>query len=142
MEGSCIYGFPDCASAFWTDISAAMTDAPIIRFRSFMDFYFLGWVVVMEMLFTGCPFSSMKRTQKSLIPGPLMTAPRKILRPFFRVRRGEVQSSFTIRRSPERITASSPLSHHMEAELEPTARRTLSICSGLSMMVTAQKRTP
>ena len=72
----------------------------------------------------GLPCSSMNRTQKSLRPGPLMTAPRMTLRPLLSVSRGETQSSITIRRSPERSTASLPLSHHMDAELEPTAMRT------------------
>ena len=87
---------------------------------------------VTVMFLTGLPFSSMNLTQKSLIPGPLITAPRRMFLPFLRVMRLETQSSITIRRSPERITASSSLSHHIEAELEPTARRTLGMsCSQL-----------
>ena len=94
------------------------------------------------MLLTGVPFSLRKRTQKSLIPGPLMMAPRMMFLPFFKVSRRERQSSLTIRRSPERITASSPFSHHMDAELEPTDIRMFSMSSGHSMTVTAQNSTP
>ena len=71
-----------------------------------------------------------------------MTAPQMTLRPFLRVRRWEAQSSMTRRRSPDRMTASSPLTHHMEAELEPTARRTLGMSSSQLTTVQAQKITP
>ena len=36
---------------------------------------------------TGSPFSSIKRTQKSLRPGLLITAPRMMFLPLFSVRR-------------------------------------------------------
>src|SRR5574344_1995069 len=94
------------------------------------------------MPFKGCPFSSKKRRQKSLIPGPLITAPLTMFFPCFRVRRPETQSSATIRLSPERITASSPLSHHIDAEFEPTAILTFFISVGALITVTAQKITP
>src|SRR5690348_974602 len=96
----------------------------------------------MVIFLTGFPFSSRKRTQKSLIPGPLITAPLIIFFPLLSVKRLETQSSITMRRSPERITASFPFSHHMDAELEPTAILTLLISAGLLTTVTAQNRTP
>ena len=76
------------------------------------------------------------------MPGPLMTAPRRIFLPFFKVSFLETTSSRTILRSPSSITASSPLSHHMEAPFEPTDKRTSFISSGQSIMVTAQNKTP
>src|SRR5574344_1242394 len=91
------------------------------------------------IFFTGLPFSSINLTQKSLIPGPLITAPRRMFTPFFSVMRCDIQSSATIRRSPERMRVSSPLSHHIEAELEPTERRTPWMSSSHSITVVARK---
>ena len=94
------------------------------------------------MFLTGAPFSSRRRIQKSLIPGPLITAPRIIFFPFFKVSRLDRQSSFTIRRSPDKMTTSSPFSHHMEAEFEPTDILTFGMSSGQLITVTAQNSTP
>src|SRR5690606_17193742 len=90
----------------------------------------------------GCPSSSRKRTQKSLSPGPLITAPRRTLRPSWRVRRSDSTSSITILRSSNSSATTSPFNHHRDAELEPTASRTSRISRGLSITVTAQNTTP
>src|ERR1017187_5203050 len=97
-------------------------------------------LVVMSL--TGLPFSSTKRTQKSLRPGPLMTAPRRTFFPLWSVSGLETTSSITMRRSLKRSTTSLPFSHHMEALFEPTATRTSFLSRGLLTMVTAQKMTP
>ena len=61
---------------------------------------------------------------------------------FFKVSRLDRQSSFTIRRSPDKMTTSSPFSHHMEAEFEPTDILTFGMSSGQLITVTAQNSTP
>src|ERR1017187_2942154 len=104
--------------------------------------YFPALSRLRVMSLTGAPFSSIKRTQKSLRPGPFTTAPRRMLRPLSRVSRLDTQSSIFMRRSVKRSTASLPLSHHIEAAFEPTAKRTFCISRELLTTVTAQKMTP
>ncbi|WP_159461405.1 hypothetical protein [Dysgonomonas massiliensis] len=94
------------------------------------------------MFLTGVPSSRRKRTQKSLMPGPLIMAPRRMFLPFFRVIRLDIPSSTTIRRSPESSSTCSPLSHHADAELEPADNRTSLMSSGQSITVTAQNSMP
>ena len=94
------------------------------------------------MFFTGSPFSSRKRAQKSLMPGPFITATRSMFLPFLRVRRLDAQSSWTIRLSPDISSTSSPLSHHMEAELDPAESLTFSMSRSQFITHTPQKSTP
>jgi hypothetical protein len=65
-----------------------------------------GYCWLMEIFLTGLPLASMNLTQKSLMPGPLMIAPRRIFLPLCNVSRGDTPSSFTIRLSPERSAGS------------------------------------